>query len=348
MKISLPEKVKFIIDEIYDEGYEAFIVGGCVRDSIIGVKPHDYDITTNAKPDDIKRIFNEFKIIDNGIKHGTVGVIIEKEVYEITTYRIEDEYEKNRRPKNVEFTSDIVKDLKRRDFTINAIAYNDRVGIVDKFNGLDDIESKIVKTVGNPDERFSEDGLRIIRAIRFSSKLGFRIEDKTLHSIYRNAEIIKNISRERITDEITKIVMSNSPMKFILLIEADILKNIGVYKYKNKDIDEIEKKISILKKCDCDVAQRLAMLEYILSFNEINNCNKEERSKYYVKNIMNMNLVNSLVYPKKVVHEVDKLIEYMYKDIDCDNLQIKYILGEIGSKLLKKVLKLKKCIIIIV
>lgn len=342
MNICMPENVKFIIDKIYDEGYEAFIVGGCVRDSILGVIPHDYDITTNAKPNDIKRIFNEFKIIDNGIKHGTVGVIIEKEVYEITTYRIEGEYEKNRRPKSVEFTSNIVEDLKRRDFTINAIAYNDRVGIVDKFNGLDDIENKIVKTVGNPDERFTEDGLRIIRAIRFSSKLGFRIENKTLHSIYKNAKIIKNISVERITDEVTKIIMSNNPRKFILLLEADILNNMGVYKYKNENIDEVKNNLSILKECDYDLVQRLAMLEFILSFNEVNKLQEEERSKYYAENIMPTNFVNSLVYPKKIVNEVNILVKYMYQDISYDNVKIKYILGEIGRKLLKEVLKLKK------
>ena len=195
MKISLPSKVKFIIDKIYDKGFEAFIVGGCVRDSILGIKPNDYDITTNAKPDEIINIFSDFKIIDNGIKHGTVGVIIENEVYEITTYRLEGEYENNRRPKSVEFTSDIVKDLKRRDFTINAIAYNDKLGIIDKFDGIGDIKRRIVKTVGNPDERFNEDGLRLVRAIRFSSKLNFKIEDKTLKSIYKNAGIIKNISK---------------------------------------------------------------------------------------------------------------------------------------------------------
>ncbi|MGL5692764.1 MAG: CCA tRNA nucleotidyltransferase, partial [Peptostreptococcaceae bacterium] len=162
MEIYLPQDVKFIIDKIYERGYEAFIVGGCVRDSILGITPNDYDITTNARPEEVINIFKKFKIIENGIKHGTVGVIIDKEVYEITTYRIEGEYEDNRRPKDVIFTKNIEDDLKRRDFTINAIAYNDKLGIVDKFEGIKDIKNKIVKTVGNPDERFNEDGLRLV------------------------------------------------------------------------------------------------------------------------------------------------------------------------------------------
>ena len=228
MKIKLPKNVQFIIDQIYKSGYEAFIVGGCVRDSILGLNPNDYDVTTSAPPSEILNIFKNFKLIDNGIKHGTVGVIIDKEVYEITTYRLEGEYENNRRPKSVSFTSNLVEDLKRRDFTINAIAYNDKMGIIDKFDGMTDIKNKIVKTVGEPDKRFNEDGLRLIRAIRFSSKLNFKIESNTLHSIYKNANIIKNISRERITDEFSKILMGNNPQDIIILYKTGILKSIGV------------------------------------------------------------------------------------------------------------------------
>ena len=171
MKIIMPRSVEFIIDKIYEYGFEAFIVGGCVRDKILGNEPNDYDITTSAKPNDILNIFKEFKVIDNGIKHGTVGIIIDNEVYEITTYRIEGEYENNRKPKEVEFTLDLIEDLKRRDFTINAMAYNYKCGLIDKFNGLEDLQNKLIKTVGNADERFTEDALRIMRAIRFSCKL---------------------------------------------------------------------------------------------------------------------------------------------------------------------------------
>ena len=267
MKIKLPKNVRFIIDEIYKNGYEAFIVGGCVRDSILGLEPNDYDITTSAQPNDILNIFKDFKIINSGIKHGTVGVIIDKEIYEITTYRLDGEYENNRRPKNVSFTSNLIDDLKRRDFTINAIAYNDRIGIVDKFGGIKDIKNKNVKTVGNPDERFNEDGLRLIRAIRFSSKLNFEIEDETLNSIYKNANVVKNISKERITDEFSKIILGNNPQDIILLYKTGIFKAIGI----RSDISDngyktLEKNLRILQVTPNNLIDKLGMLEFIIKY----------------------------------------------------------------------------------
>lgn len=336
MKIYLPNNVKYIIDKIDKEGYEAFIVGGCVRDSILGIEPNDYDITTNAKPSEIIKIFKNHKLIENGIKHGTVGVIIDNEVYEITTYRLEGEYENNRSPKNVEFTSNISQDLKRRDFTINAIAYNDKVGIIDEFGGIQDIKNKIVKTVGNPDERFNEDGLRIIRAIRFSNKLNFEIESITLDSIYKNAYIIKNISKERITDEFTKIILSKKPQDMMLLYKTGVFKHIGIL--LKMDIDSykcFEKEIEVLEKCDLDVSERLAMLEYVIrckSF-EKSNC-KEDFDK--------CSIVENLKYSNKIINEYRLLLEYMLMNTDdIDLVKIKLILNKIGPEKFKKVLKLK-------
>ena len=194
MKIKLPKDVEEIIDYIYKFDKEAFIVGGCVRDSIIGVTPNDYDITTSASPDEIMDIFKEYRIIETGIKHGTITLMKNNSEYEITTYRIDGDYNDNRRPDYVEFTKDITKDLERRDFTINAMAYNHKVGLVDEFEGIKDLDRKLIKTVGIADERFNEDSLRIIRAVRFSSKLGFNIEHETLTSIYKNMNLIKNVS----------------------------------------------------------------------------------------------------------------------------------------------------------
>ena len=328
MKIYLPRKVKFIIDKMYENGYEAFIVGGCVRDSILGITPNDYDITTNAKPEEIIDIFKGFKIIDNGIKHGTVGVVIEKEVYEITTYRLEGEYEDNRRPKDVEFTTYIEDDLKRRDFTINAIAYNDKLGIVDKFNGITDIKNKIVKTVGNPDERFNEDGLRLVRAIRFSSKLNFKIEDKTLKSIYKNVDIIKNISKERITDEFTKMILGDNPQDIILLYRTGIFKSIGIYSYMNKEkYKAFEKELKVLKDCPSNLAKRMAMIEYII---------KE-------KKIPSRSIVDTLVYSKKIKNECEILVNCMLKDnIEVNSIEIKRLLNKVGTEKLIEALNLKK------
>lgn len=328
MEIYLPQKVKFIIDKMYERGYEAFIVGGCVRDSILGITPNDYDITTNAKPEEIIDIFKDFKIIDNGIKHGTVGIIIEKEVYEITTYRIEGEYENNRRPKNIEFTLDIEDDLKRRDFTINAIAYNDKLGIIDKFDGIKDIKNKIVKTVGNPDERFNEDGLRLVRAIRFSSKLNFKIEDKTLKSIYKNVDIIKNISKERITDEFTKMILSDKPQDIILLYKTGIFKSIGIFSYINKEkYKDLEQELQVLNNCESNLVKRMAMLEYIIK----------------KKKISSRSIVDTLVYSNKIKKECKSLVECMLKDnIEVNSIEIKILLNKVGPEKLIEVLNLKK------
>ncbi|MGL5347417.1 MAG: CCA tRNA nucleotidyltransferase [Peptostreptococcaceae bacterium] len=345
MRIIIPKEVKFIIDKIYEYGFEAFIVGGCVRDSILGLKPNDYDITTSAKPGDIKKIFKEYKIIENGIKHGTVGVIIEKEVYEITTYRIESEYEDSRRPKSVEFTKNIVEDLKRRDFTINAMAYNDKEGLIDAFNGIGDLENKIIRTVGNPDERFTEDGLRIIRAVRFSCKLGFKIEEKTLSSIYKNANIIKNISIERITEEFTKAILSENPNNIAILFDSKILANLGIYIDDSEfNFNVIEKNINILKECEKDLKDRIVILEYLIVNERIRSINDEnERIKYYNTYIQQQNIVNNLKYPNKLTNSCNAYLQCMILDEEkFDVVKIKKMINNIGIEDFLKVMLLKK------
>ena len=186
MKIVLPKNVKKIIDILNKNGFEAFVVGGCVRDSIIGLTPHDWDICTNAKPEEIKKCFANFNTFDSGIKHGTISIVIDGEVYEVTTYRIDGTYSDNRRPNSVTFTSDITKDLARRDFTVNAMAYNEQYGLLDPYGGRNDLSEKIIRCVGNSDFRFNEDALRIIRALRFASVYDFVIENETSESISKN------------------------------------------------------------------------------------------------------------------------------------------------------------------
>lgn len=329
MKIYLPKVVKFIIDRIYEYGYEAFIVGGCIRDCILGITPNDYDITTNATPNKIMDIFKEFKLIKNGIKHGTIGILIDGDIYEITTYRIESEYEDSRRPKSIEFTGNIVDDLKRRDFTINAMAYNDKKGLIDDFGGIVDLKNKVIKTVGNPDKRFNEDGLRIIRAIRFSSKLGFNIEDKTLNSIYKNYHIVKNISIERITDEINKIIISKNPQNIILLYKTKIFEILGIYyNFNNDNYLRLEKQLKIISLID-EIEYKLLLLQYI-----INNEAKDYNNRNYI--------VNILRYPNKVKDDINNLIEYMYIDeSNLNKIDIKYILNKIGYSRFEKILNLK-------
>lgn len=320
MKLQIPKDVEYIINKIYDNGYEAFIVGGCVRDSIIGLKPNDYDITTSAKPNEIMNIFKNEKIIETGIKHGTVTLIKNGIDYEITTYRIDGEYNDNRRPDFVEFTNDINKDLQRRDFTINAIAYNHRIGIVDTFDGIGDIHKKIIKTVGKADERFNEDGLRIIRAVRFSCKLGFDIEKDTLISIYKNINLIKNVSIERIQNEFNKILLSDSPENLYILYQA------GMFDVLNFNSVKINKnELKYIKKSKKDLIIRLSMFTYITGY--------IEESK---------NILNIFRYSNKIKKQCSIILDNLDNKIIADKVCIKLYLNKIGKENLSYLLYIKK------
>lgn len=222
MKIKLPKQVSYIIGELEKHGFEAYAVGGCVRDSILGRIPDDWDITTSAKPEQVKEIFQ--KTIDTGIEHGTVTVMIEREGYEVTTYRIDGEYEDSRHPKEVVFTSNLVEDLKRRDFTINAMAYSEEAGLVDVFDGIGDINRKMIRCVGKAKERFSEDALRILRAVRFAAQLKFQIEEETKEAIKELAVNLQNISAERIQTELVKLLVSQQPERIREAYELGITK----------------------------------------------------------------------------------------------------------------------------
>ena len=222
MTISIPDNVKIILERLKNAGFESFCVGGAVRDSLMGVTPGDWDITTSALPEETKELFKDFRTIDTGLKHGTLTVIIDKTPYEVTTFRIDGEYGDNRHPENVTFTSKIGDDLARRDFTVNALAYNEDNSLVDLYGGQDDIYNSIIRTVGDADTRFQEDGLRIMRALRFSATLGFEIEEQTRKAIHKNKDLLKNISAERITVELTKLICGKNAFN-ILMEYPDVL-----------------------------------------------------------------------------------------------------------------------------
>lgn len=205
-KIFMPDYCKTLIKSLEEKGFEAYLVGGCVRDSVMGITPHDYDITTSATPDEMLECFSDFKVIETGVKHGTLTVVIDENQIEVTTFRIDGEYTDFRRPDSVSFSRDLEEDLSRRDFTINALAYNEKTGIVDMFGGLEDIKNEKIRCVGEPDKRFFEDALRILRALRFSSTLDFEIEKDTAKSILKNQELIKNIAVERVFVEFKKLL----------------------------------------------------------------------------------------------------------------------------------------------
>ena len=214
--IRLSEKAIGVIDRLEKGGFEAFAVGGCVRDLLMGIPAHDYDITTNAATDEIKAVFSDYKTVDTGIKHGTVTVVTEGDPVEITTYRTDGEYTDSRRPDSVEFTRNIEDDLSRRDFTVNAMAYNEKRGLVDLFGGRDDLSAGIIRAVGDPRKRFTEDALRIMRGFRFSAQLGFEIEKNTLSAALELSGRLKNIARERIGSEFLRLLDSKFPSKALL------------------------------------------------------------------------------------------------------------------------------------
>lgn len=211
IRIEIPEKAKYIIDTLENAGYEAYVVGGCVRDSILGRVPQDWDITTSALPLQVKELFR--RTIDTGLQHGTVTIMQGEEGFEVTTYRIDGEYEDGRHPKDVTFTPNLEEDLLRRDFTINAMAYNDRRGLVDLYDGIGDIERKTIKCVGSPTARFGEDALRMLRAVRFSAQLGYTIEPETRDAITKLAGTLEKISAERIRTELVKLLVSDNPFE---------------------------------------------------------------------------------------------------------------------------------------
>ena len=239
IQINIPKYPKLILDTLEKNGFEAYIVGGCVRDQLLMKKVSDFDITTNAKPEEVKALFK--RTIDTGIKHGTVTIVMKDtetnsfQNYEVTTFRVEGAYIDGRHPEKVEFVDDLSEDLSRRDFTINALAYNEKKGLVDKFGGLDDLNNKIVRAVGNPIDRYTEDALRILRSIRFAAKLSFDIEKDTLSAINVCKDNLSKISKERIQIELTKTLLSDNPdyIRYIFDYGLDkyITKNFSYIRY---------------------------------------------------------------------------------------------------------------------
>lgn len=222
MHFEIPQKVEIIINTLEEAGFEAYAVGGCVRDALLGRTPNDWDITTSAKPEQVKALFR--RTVDTGIAHGTVTVLLDKDGFEVTTYRVDGEYEDGRHPKEVTFTASLEEDLKRRDFTINAMAYNPKKGLVDLFEGQKDLEDKVIRCVGDPLERFTEDALRIMRAVRFSAQLGFSLEEDTRKALSVLAPNLKHVSAERIQVELVKLLVSPHPDYLRTAYEAGITK----------------------------------------------------------------------------------------------------------------------------
>lgn len=336
---------KELISILHNKGHSAYLVGGCVRDIIMGRTPHDYDICTSATPDEMLEIFKDFKVIETGLKHGTLTVMYNNKPYEITTYRIDGEYKDNRRPESVEFTTDLIKDLSRRDFTINAIAYNDNEGYIDPFNGIKDIENKTIRCVGEPNDRFNEDALRILRAIRFSAQLGFNIEFYTRCYIFKNKSLLSNISAERINSEFCKIIMSdNISVSLFNYIDVFSVFLTELSKYYELRPDLFRRTVDFLKASgNCDLITKLAILFNDLKYLNFYDKNFDELfgKSYHVKQDMSIieSLMKRLRFNNNTISSVCELIKYNFSyNIHNDSFSIKQALNKIGLEQFNRLL----------
>ncbi|MGL4849514.1 MAG: CCA tRNA nucleotidyltransferase [Clostridium sp.] len=330
MKIEIPSNVQFIIDTFYNNGFEAFIVGGCIRDSLLGLIPKDYDIATSALPEETIQLFE--KTIPTGLQHGTVTVVLENEGFEVTTYRTESTYLNNRCPESVNFVKNIKEDLSRRDFTINSFAYNHKEGLLDFFNGQEDLKNKIIRSVGDSNTRFNEDALRMLRAIRFSSQLNFSIEENTFDSITKNSALISNISYERIRDELSKMLSSDNPKFGIeLLLNSGLLLTIIP---EFKDCIDFNHNLSILDNTPNIFPVRLAALLYNIG---IPNCfsidNRIEHFYMYHKKNISLceKILTRLRFDNKTIKDTLILIKEYISILETpSSYEVKQLINRVG------------------
>ena len=358
MKINIPKDVNYIINNFYKNSYEAYMVGGCVRDSILGVEPKDYDITTSAKPEETISLFE--KTIPTGLKHGTITVIINSTPYEVTTFRTEGIYLDNRRPSSVDFVTDIKEDLSRRDFTINALAYNENTGLIDYFNGVNDIKNKIIRCVGDADKRFKEDALRMLRAIRFSCQLTFDIEENTLKAIKDNYKLIENISFERIRDEICKILISPNPSRGLELLKDTnllelILPEINSLvdfspKCNNHNRNVFTHTLRVIDNTENDLLLRLSALFHDVG--KLNTLTPFNNGLFYgfpghsiEGAIMSKRILSKLKFDNNTIKIVSKLIEHhlvLNVDTMLTKYEVKKLVNDVGKNNISLLFKLQR------
>ncbi len=354
MKIIMPENANRIIHTLQNAGYEAYIVGGCVRDAILGRVPGDWDITTSAKPEEVKALFR--RTIDTGIEHGTVTVMFDKEGYEVTTYRVDGKYEDHRRPTSVTFTASLVEDMKRRDFTINAMAYNDKEGVIDHFDGIGDLQKSIIRCVGEPKERFDEDALRILRALRFAAQLDFTIDEKTQEAIRNQAKFLKDISAERIHVELTKLLTSAHPERLLKAYE------LGVTKIILPEFDAMmetgqnnphhmynvgEHTLHVIRQVPATETMRWAALLHDVA-KPVTKTTDETGDHFYRHNVVGMDMANQILrrlkFDNVTIAKVKKLVQWHDYGIgDTPSLRsFRKSLSKMGADLFDDYMLLKK------
>lgn len=344
MKIQLPEKVNTIIHTLQEHGYEAYAVGGCVRDSILGRVPDDWDITTSATPLETKSLFA--KTFDTGIEHGTITVLMDKDAFEVTTYRVDGKYEDSRHPSEVTFTRSLSEDLLRRDFTINAMAYNDNEGLVDIFGGMQDLENQTIRCVGNAKARFGEDALRILRAVRFAAQLGFQIESSTQEAIAELAPTLANISAERIQVELIKMLVSPNPCLLNAAYE------LGITKVILPEFDEMmvtlqetphhkynvgEHTLKAIKYIRADKVLRLTMLLHDVGKPMMKTIDENGVAHFKMHDVkgaeMAKQILRRLKFDNDTTNKVVKLVQYHDYRMPAEPKNVRRAMNKIGEDL---------------
>ena len=354
MRVLIPQHVQNIIDRLEMRGYEAYVVGGCVRDSIMGISPHDWDITTSALPFEVEQCFENEKVIETGIKHGTVTVLSENNPVEITTFRIDGEYSDLRHPDNVSFTRSLREDLKRRDFTINAMACNAKTGMVDYFGGEDDLKNNLLRCVGDSEKRFNEDALRILRALRFASVYGFSIEDETKKAIFKLKALLHNISPERTANEIIRLVQGKFAGKVLLEYREVFGELFPEFKgCFNLPQNTVHHDKDVWRHICCsvdnspfDLTIRLTMLLHDIGKSDCRttdeNGNDHFKGHAKASSEKALNIMKRLRMPSKLTSDVCTLVYYHDSLWTISEKGIKRMLQKIGAELFAKLIDVRQ------
>ncbi|MCD7775446.1 MAG: HD domain-containing protein [Clostridiales bacterium] len=352
--IDIPKSVMTILNMLNSSGFKAYVVGGCVRDSVMGRQPHDWDVATSAYPDEVKAVFSDFKTVDTGILHGTVLVISGEMPVEVTTFRIDGDYTDNRHPDSVLFTDDIRDDLSRRDFTVNAMAYSLEEGLIDIFGGRKDIENKIIRCVGDPDVRFSEDALRILRALRFSSVLNFSIEEKTAQSILSNERLLTSIAYERIDSELLKLLCGGSVLDVLInyksvfgVIMPELVPEFDHKQYGKKHAYDIWTHTAhTVEAIESDPVLRLTMLLHDSGKPATHKLDENGNSTFKnhgaVGGVIAENILKRMKFSKEYIKTVSNLVAIHDKKVPETRVQVKEYMRDYGENTFIRLMKIRK------
>ena len=325
MEINLPINVRIVLDALHNSGYLAYVVGGCVRDSILGKEPNDWDVTTSARPEQIIEVFKGYEVIPTGLQHGTVTIVVGGMPIECTTFRVETGYSDGRHPDNVMFALSVEDDLMRRDFRMNAIAYNPWHGLVDVYNGIEDLDNKVICCMGNPYNRFNEDGLRILRAIRFAAQLGFEIENETSNAIHDCKHLLDNISKERIQSELCKILMSEQCGSVLFALYYDVFEMFLPYTKISFGKRFAMSKVTSLNENGNDIISRLALLF------------DGDASDIAYKSL------KELKFSNEIIAYVTQLVSYCNKALPLNKREMKLFMSKLNTGQMNRLIFINKC-----